>query len=171
LSAPAFLTMKLEIGRHTSVGQGDITADVTIGAFCSIAKGVRMHRRIQHPCIDHPELVATGYGRSAPPDYPECTMRSPITIGNDVWVGRDATLLGGITVGDGAIIGAYAVVASDVPPYAVVVGNPARIIRYRFDPDTIARLLALRWWDWDDEVIRERGAELRDVYTLLATWD
>jgi acetyltransferase-like isoleucine patch superfamily enzyme len=162
--------MHLELGRHTSVGQGDITATVTIGAFCSIAKGVRMHRRIQHPCIDAPELVATGCGRSAPPGYPEPTTRADIVIGNDVWVGRDATLLGGITIGDGAIIGAYAVVANDVPPYAVVVGNPARVIRYRFDPDTIARLLALRWWTWDDATLRERVEELRDVYVLLAAW-
>jgi acetyltransferase-like isoleucine patch superfamily enzyme len=158
--------MTLELGRHTSVGQGDITARVSIGAFTSIAKGVRMHRRIQHPCIEHPELVSTG-ANQAILGYPEPTLRDQITIGSDVWIGRDAVLLGGIEIGHGAIVGAYAVVAKDVPPYAVVVGNPARVIRYRFDQPTINRLLALRWWEWDDETVKSRAAELRDVGALI----
>jgi chloramphenicol O-acetyltransferase type B len=161
--------MSVTIGRHTSVGQGDVSAQVIVGNFTSIAPGVQMHRRIQHPCIEHPELASTSCGRFDP-DYPACTIRAAITIGSDVWIGRDAVLLGGITIGHGAIIGAYAVVASDIPPYAVVVGNPATVIRYRFDPATIARLLALRWWDWPDAVLRQRVVELRDVNALLATW-
>jgi acetyltransferase-like isoleucine patch superfamily enzyme len=162
--------MGLTVGRHTSVGEGDVTATVTIGNFTTIARGVQMHRRVDHPCITHPELVGSGCG-AFDPDYPKSTRRDDITIGSDVWVGRDAVLLGGIAIGHGAIVGAYSVVAKDIPPYAVVVGNPAQILRYRFDPDTIARLLALRWWDWPDGVIAERAAELRDVYALLAAWD
>jgi virginiamycin A acetyltransferase len=74
--------------------------------------------------------------------------RGDTVIGNDVWIGRDAVILPGITIGDGAIIGAHAVVSRDVPPYAVVVGNPARIARRRFSETEIDALLAIRWWDW-----------------------
>ena len=70
-------------------------------------------------------------------------------VGNDVWMGYQATIMPGVQIGDGAIIATKAVVTKDVPPYAVVGGNPAQTIRMRFEPDTIARLLALRWWDWD----------------------
>ncbi len=70
-----------------------------------------------------------------------------------MWVGAYATILSGVTIGDGAVVGAAAVVAKDVPPYAVVVGNPARVARHRFDPATVAALLAVRWWDWPDEKV------------------
>ena len=76
-----------------------------------------------------------------------------MTIGSDVWVGANAQLLGGIHIGNGAVIGAGTVVAKDVPPYAVVVGNPARIIKYRFDEETITRLQRIKWWNWSKEDI------------------
>jgi len=75
-------------------------------------------------------------------------------IGSDVWIGYGATLLGGVQIGDGAVIGARAVVASSVPPYAVVVGNPARIVRYRFEPSEVDVLLRIRWWEWNDEQVK-----------------
>jgi acetyltransferase-like isoleucine patch superfamily enzyme len=160
----------MEKGRHSYV-TGDIvvTTPVTIGNFTSIGPGVQMHDRIQHPCIAHPELVSTSTAKHIP-GYPPVTMRSGITIGSDVWIGQNAVFLGGVSVGHGAIVGAYAVVAKDVPPYAIVVGNPARVVRSRFDQSTITRLLALRWWDWSDELIAERADDLRDVRVLLATW-
>ena len=80
--------------------------------------------------------------------------KGDIVIGNDVWIGYQAVILAGVTVGDGAIIGSRAVVTRDVPPYTIVGGVPAKPIRKRFDEDTIARLQALRWWDWDQETIR-----------------
>ena len=76
-----------------------------------------------------------------------------IVIGNDVCIGQGAVILPGARIGDGAIVGAAAVVASTVPPYAVVVGNPARVVRRRFDDDTVTRLLAVRWWDWPDATV------------------
>lgn len=75
-------------------------------------------------------------------------------IGNDVWLGLGATVLSGVLVGDGAVIGAGAVVSKSVPPFAIAAGNPAQIIRYRFEPHIRRRLLAVGWWDWDDENIR-----------------
>ena len=80
--------------------------------------------------------------------------KGDIVIGNDVWIGYQAVILSGVTVGDGAIIGTRALVAKDVPPYTIVGGVPAKPIRKRFDQETIAQLEALRWWDWDEEKIR-----------------
>lgn len=79
--------------------------------------------------------------------------KGDIVIGNDVWIGYEAVILSGVTVGDGAVIGTRAVVTKDVPPYTIVGGVPARPIRRRFDPQTIARLEELRWWDWEEERI------------------
>lgn len=82
------------------------------------------------------------------------------TVGNDVWIGREATIMPGVTIGDGAVVGAHSVVTKDVEPYAVVAGNPARHLRVRFDPDDVARLLAVRWWDWPVEAITEHAATI-----------
>ncbi len=79
--------------------------------------------------------------------------KGDIVIGNDVWIGYEAVILSGVTVGDGAVIGTRAVVTKDVPPYTIVGGVPARPIRRRFDPQAIARLEELRWWDWEEERI------------------
>ena len=76
-----------------------------------------------------------------------------IVVGNDVWIGYEAVVLAGVTIGDGAVIGARAVVTHDVPPYAIMGGVPAKLIRKRFDDDTIQSLLSLRWWDWPEERI------------------
>ena len=79
--------------------------------------------------------------------------RGDTVVGNDVWTGWKSTILPGVTIGDGAIVAARAVVTRDVPPYAVVAGNPARIVRMRYGPRDVERLLRLRWWDWDAERI------------------
>lgn len=81
--------------------------------------------------------------------------KGDIIIGNDVWVGFEAVILSGVTIGDGAIIGTRAVVTKDIPPYTIVGGVPAKPIRKRFTDATIARLLELKWWDWPDERIKE----------------
>jgi chloramphenicol O-acetyltransferase type B len=85
-------------------------------------------------------------------------------VGNDVWIGTEAIIMPGVTIGDGAVIGTRALVTRDVEPYAIVGGNPARTIRKRFDEADIARLLELRWWDWSDN-------ELRAAMTMLTSGD
>lgn len=80
--------------------------------------------------------------------------KGDIIIGNDVWIGYEAVILSGVTIGDGAIIGTRAVVTKDIPPYTIVGGVPAKPIRKRFDDVTIARLLELKWWDWPEERIQ-----------------
>ena len=77
------------------------------------------------------------------------------TIGNDVWIGFGSMVLGGVSIGDGAVVAARSVVASDVPPYALVAGNPARVKKFRFTEKTVQRMLRIRWWDWPEERIRE----------------
>ena len=86
-------------------------------------------------------------------EYPS---RGNTVIGNDVWIGYGATIMAGVTVGDGAIIATKSVVTRDVPPYTIVGGNPAHEIRKRFTPEEIERLLELRWWDWPVEKITEQ---------------
>ena len=81
---------------------------------------------------------------------------NPVNIGHDVWVGSNSTVLGGVTIGNGAVVGAGAVVTKDVPPYAVVVGVPAKIIKYRFDDEKIASLEQMQWWNMSDDELRQK---------------
>lgn len=87
--------------------------------------------------------------------------KGDIVVGNDAWIGYEAVILSGVTIGDGAIIGARAVVTKDVPPYTIVAGVPARTIRKRFDEETIARLEQLRWWDWPEDEIRRHISHIQ----------
>ena len=80
--------------------------------------------------------------------------KGDIVIGNDVWIGYEAVIMAGVTIGDGAVIGARAVVTKDVPPYTIVGGVPAKPIRRRFPEDVISDLLKIRWWDWPEEKIQ-----------------
>ena len=87
--------------------------------------------------------------------------KGDIVIGSDVWIGYEAVILSEVTIGDGAIVGARAVVTKDVPPHAVVGGVPAKNIRRRFHEDTVARLMELKWWDWPEEKIRANLAAIQ----------
>lgn len=90
--------------------------------------------------------------------------KGDIIVGNDVWIGYEAVILAGVTIGDGAIIGTRAVVTKDVPPYTIVGGVPAKPIRKRFDDETIARLLKLKWWDWSEEKIAQNIQSIKSGY-------
>lgn len=80
-------------------------------------------------------------------------VKGDIIVGNDVWFGYDSLIKGGVKIGDGAVIATRAVVVKDVPPYAIVAGNPAKVVKMRFDDKTIERLLHISWWEWDIEKI------------------
>ncbi len=130
-----------------------------IGNFCSIACGAKFlftsgnHSLRSLSTYTFP-IFFEEWGLDAKDICSAWDNKGDIVIGNDVWIGYEALILSGVTVGDGAIIGSRAVVTKDVPPYTIVGGVPAKPIRRRFDGAVIERLEKLRWWDWDIETIR-----------------
>lgn len=94
--------------------------------------------------------------------FPQARTKGDIIVGSDVWIGHGVTLLSGIKIGDGAVIGACSVVSKDIPPYAVAVGNPIKIIKYRFDPVTIEKLLKIAWWDRGEAFVLQNTDLLLD---------
>ena len=155
---------RCRVGRYSAVNLRCDMADVAIGAFCQIADGVviapRNHIHQNFTIHDFPyELGAREHL------FPEGIWegRFRARIGNDVWIGQNAIILHGVEIGDGAVVGAGAVVTHSVPAYAIVAGNPARIVRSRFPDAVAAKLLELRWWDWPLDTILERRAELESI--------
>lgn len=130
----------------------------TVGKFCSIAAHLSIILGGNHR-VDwvstYPFMAFTSAFPNAENIQGHPATKGNVIIGNDVWIGMNVTIMSGITIGDGAVIGTHSVVAKNVPAYAIVAGNPARIIRYRFDANTIDKLLKLRWWDWPIEKIRQ----------------
>jgi acetyltransferase-like isoleucine patch superfamily enzyme len=88
------------------------------------------------------------------------TCKGNINVGNDVWIGAKSTIMSGVTIGDGAIIGSTSTIAKDVPPYAIVVGNPGKVVKYRFTQAQIDGLLQIQWWNWDESKIKTEAMEL-----------
>lgn len=128
-------------------------AHILVGRYSSLAHNLSFYMGLSH---DHHAITTYPLASSFDGcDEDEFTTinRHQIIIGNDVWIGGDVLLMSGVHIGNGAVIGAGAVIAKDVPPYAVVVGNPARVIKYRFDAETIARLQRIKWWNLPQEEI------------------
>ncbi len=143
-----------------------------IGKFTSIAPGVRTHRGI-HPtrtpfASTSPMFFSlrkqNGHTFATKQMFKE--MTEPITIGNDCWICSNVFIAGGVKIGDGAVVYAGAVVTRDVPPYAIVGGVPAKIIRYRYDEDTINFLLKFKWWDRPIDWLKENWMLLNDIEKL-----
>lgn len=142
-------------GTPTIIGAGE--ANLKIGKFCAISGGVTIFLGAEHR-IDwistYPFADAnfTWWGAQGIRGHPR--TKGDVTIGHDVWIGYKATILSGVNIFSGACIGANSVVTRNVPAYAIIAGNPARLIRRRFDEATILALLDLAWWDWPDETIK-----------------
>lgn len=143
------------IGRF-SYGKPKIYASknsFSLGNFCSIADGVTIYSGAEHqtswiktyPFLEFPELIE---------DKDVNKSKGNVTIGNDVWLADGVLVLSGVTIGDGAVVAARAVVTKDVKPYEIVGGNPAKHIKYRFNEEQISELLKIKWWDWDIEKIK-----------------
>lgn len=125
--------------------------ELIIGRFCAVATGVQFIMNGANHVMDgfstYP-FAAMGHGWEAGYEWPK-NARGNTIIGNDVWIGREAMIMPGVTIGDGAIVGARAVVSRDVPAYTIVAGNPAQTVRKRFDQNVIDRLCRIAWWNWD----------------------
>ena len=183
------------LGRHVVIGERVVLREVVvgdysyferhgeaiytqIGKFCSIAANVRINA-LEHPM----ERVTTHKITYRPNEYfkflgvdqefRERRRAKPVTIGNDVWIGHGAVIMPGISIGDGAVVGANAVVTRDVGRYAIVAGAPARRIRDRFPPEVAARLSALGWWDWPAAKLAEAVLDMKalDVEAFLDRWE
>lgn len=146
---------------QTWVGNGNLT----IGKYCSLARGVCMYSR-NHPYWN-PSMSPLFYNTNFGGVNADTVQYHTLNIGNDVWIGQYALILPSCRViGDGAVIGAGAVVTKNVPAYAVVVGNPARVIKYRFDKETIDWLEEIKWWDWDEQELRKASSYFQSMSKL-----
>lgn len=125
-----------------------------IGAYCSIASGVQIFLGSQHRTDWISPYPFPAFFEEASHIVNFVVSRGDVTIGSDVWLCANCTILSGVTIGHGAVVGTGAVVTRDVEPYAVVVGNPARTVRFRFDEETRLALLEAAWWDWPMNEVR-----------------
>jgi virginiamycin A acetyltransferase len=130
---------------------------LVIGKFCALARGVRFimngaNHKISGFSTYPFQIFGKGW-EAVMPKPGDLPYRGDTVIGNDVWLGYDVLVMPGVKIGDGAIIAARAVVTRDVPPYAVIGGNPAKVVKQRFSDEVVAELLAIRWWDWPVEKI------------------
>lgn len=144
-------------GRHTFCGYDCTFIRCEVGSFCSIASNVVVGGA-RHPMeyvstspvfLAHKESISHKYYRH------EYTFEPQTIIGNDVWIGEGVYIKGGVSIGHGAVIGMGSVVTKDIPPYGVYAGNPARLIRFRFDESTIDALLSIQWWNFPDDELRK----------------
>lgn len=151
------------VGAHSYTGMDTVIMHATLGAFCAVSWHVSIggadhdvSRIAQHSFLyNHHDGL-----RPAEADIPYDRFAPPVLIGSDVWLGSGTAVCRGLTIGHGVAVGANSVVTRDVPDFAVVVGAPARVIRMRFTDAVIELLLRLRWWDWDDGLIRQHFAVL-----------
>ena len=170
------VVLKTHTLNHVIIGKGTYIADeamitnTTIGKFCSIGPNLKCGWGI-HPLngistspIFYSVKTQLGFSFSEVDKFEE---HKQIFIGNDVFIGRSVTILDGITIGDGAVIGAGSVVSKNIPPYAIAVGSPIQIIKYRFSPEIIEALLSIKWWDRDDKVLKEVEKDFFEVEKFI----
>lgn len=168
----AVATGYLALGEHSYgavsviLYPGD-TGRARIGRYCSLAEGSELLVGGNHRTdwvTTFPLRVMFDLPGALTDGHP--ATKGDIVVGNDVWLGADCRILSGVEIGDGAVIGAGAVVSRDVRPYAVVVGNPGREVRRRFEDPVVEALLRIAWWDWPDELVTERVEQLCDPDVL-----
>ena len=160
---------KVKMGRYSYIGSGTRITDANIGSFCSIGARCGIGGGI-HPT----NMVSTSpvflQGRNILKKNFASISYEPsktVTIGNDVWIGEGVCIMSAVSIGDGAIIGAHAVVTHDVEPYTIVGGVPAKELKKRFDDETINKLEELKWWDLSDEELSKLGESFADPSVLI----
>jgi len=164
-------SMGIKMGDCSHIGKNAtcyFPQEVVIGKYCAIAEEVIFCGKMNYPWVANRNSVNSyPLGVQWGGETNVGVNRGKIEIGNDVWIGYRATILDGVKIGDGAIVGLGALVAKDVPPYAVVVGNPARIAHYRFSNKQIESLLKIKWWDWDIKTIKKRREDFNNVNRFI----
>lgn len=143
--------------------------DLYIGKFTSIAYGVEIimgaANHSIHSFSSYPfNLISSNWASKLGMKKADMPNKGDTVIGNDVWIGREVKIMPGVTIGDGAIIGSYSVVAKEVPPYGVVVGNPAELLKIRFNQETVAFLEKIRWWDFDSGTMEKAIPYLSTIH-------
>lgn len=171
---PVHRISDVSIGRYTYVSYDALISQTDIGAFCSIGPNVWCGWGI-HP-VDGISTASMFYSTNKLNGVTlskenKVIERKRITIGNDVFIGANVTILDGVTIGDGAIIGAGAIVSKDIPPYAIAVGCPIRIKRYRMTEKQIEAMLRIQWWEWDDEKLQDIEAMFFDIDAFIEKYD
>lgn len=159
------------IGDYTYISQGANINRTYIGKFCSIGPnfscgwGIHPTNGISTSPMFYSTKKQNGMTLT---QYDKIEESKDINIGNDVFIGMNVTILDGVTIGDGAVIGAGAVVSKNIPAYAIAVGNPIEIKKYRFSSEKIEKLLKLKWWEWDSERLKEVERNFFDIDKFLA---
>lgn len=157
------------IGKHSYTLSPEVEHMAEVGKYTSIAGGVTILTGGNHPSIREKKAVANfPFKEQWGSEYIDSDFsKGTVSIGNDVWIGQEAKILSGVTIGDGAIIGAFAVVTKDVPAYGVAVGNPAVVKRYRFNKHTREKLVQMKWWDWEEDLIKQRMNNFKNVAQFI----
>jgi phosphonate metabolism protein (transferase hexapeptide repeat family) len=165
---PRTTLLDVTLGDYSYVANDSDIAYATIGKFCSIAAMTRINpgnHPMQRASQSHFTYRASTYfpGEDDDADVFAWRREHHVSIGHDVWIGHGAIILPGRNIGTGAVVAAGAIVTKDVPDYAIVAGNPARMIRPRFPDDIAARMNRLAWWDWDHETLRTALPDFRGL--------
>jgi len=155
-------------GDYSYVGNDSRITESDIGKFCSIANHTRVNpgnHPLERAALHHFTYRSKRYqlGPANDADFFDWRRRHRVTLGHDVWIGHGAIILPGVAIGDGTAVGAGAVVSKDVPPFAVVAGVPARIIRYRFDERLQAGLQRIAWWHWSRQQLTAALPDFREL--------
>ncbi|RXP61845.1 antibiotic acetyltransferase [Lutibacter sp. HS1-25] len=158
-----------KIGDYTYINNNTVIQDTTIGKFCSIGENVRMVLGT-HPInfvSTHPAFYSNNKQFKTFSDKTYIEEFKGVTLGNDVWVADGAVIMGGVTIGNGAIVAARSVVTKDVEPFSIVGGVPAKHIKYRFDKETIDKINNLEWWNWDESIFLEKFKIFQDTQEFI----
>ena len=171
---PPYFLHDVRVGEYSYIAKNCAVINCTIGKFCSIGPnfccglGIHPTNGISTSPMFYSPSKVNGAALVTTPKVEE-SKRS--TIGNDVFIGANVTVLDGVTIGDGAVIGAGAVVSKNIPPYAIAVGCPIRIIKYRMTESQITAMQRIQWWNWDDERLQNVERMFEDIDEFIEKYD